>query len=242
MRVTIATPCYGNMMSAPFALSVMNVLCQAPRLGFRPHFITCVDSLVPRARNRLVSMFLESNDEWLFFIDADIEFDPQAVAELLFNDHPISAALYPIKTIDWEKINQFAALPPAEMESLSHSFAGKLFEPIRQQGGLIEASFVGSGFLCVHRRVLMDLIRKEVVKPYRIDDTKRTTHDFFPTPIVEGRYLSEDYGFCHLVRSIGHSIWVDPRIRLTHYGNSPHSGRLQDRIEYKAVTERQSRA
>ena len=56
------------------------------------------DSLVTRARNKLVDAFLKQKEySHLFFIDADIIFQPQEFIRVLLYDKPLTAAGYPIK-------------------------------------------------------------------------------------------------------------------------------------------------
>jgi len=43
----------------------------------------------------------------------------------------------------------------------------------------------------------------------------------FDCMVVDGEYISEDYGFCRRWRAIGGTIWLDMEGRLTHTG--PHT-------------------
>ena len=62
------------------------------------------DSLITRARNKLVTEFLkQDNYTHLFFIDADVTFEPQQFIRVLLYDKPITAAPYPIKNEDPDK-------------------------------------------------------------------------------------------------------------------------------------------
>ncbi len=55
------------------------------------------DSLITRARNKLVKQFLDTDHTHLFFIDADISFTPDDFIRVLNLNKPISTAPYPIK-------------------------------------------------------------------------------------------------------------------------------------------------
>ena len=55
------------------------------------------DSLVTRARNKLVTQFLESDYTHLFFVDADISFTPDDFIRIVNVNKPIVTAPYPIK-------------------------------------------------------------------------------------------------------------------------------------------------
>ena len=69
---------------------------------------------------------------------------------------------------------------------------------------------------------------------FNIDDeveagssTSPRIHAFFETLIhpVSGRYLSEDFAFCHRWRSTGGDVWVDVQTPLGHEGSFMFEGR-----------------
>ena len=63
------------------------------------------DALITRARASLVSQFLDDRDAThLLFVDADIGFEPEQVLRLIECGADICAAVYPIKRIDWDKV------------------------------------------------------------------------------------------------------------------------------------------
>lgn len=68
----------------------------------------------------------------------------------------------------------------------------------------------------IDREVIEDFYRE----PDRVyqDDTVGTGAAIFECEVVNGAYLTEDYGFCHQVRQRGHKIVCDPSIVVTHYG------------------------
>jgi hypothetical protein len=45
----------------------------------------------------------------------------------------------------------------------------------------------------------------------------------------DGRFLSEDYGFCRYWQKMGGKVWVDPTINLTHFGRIKYQGKM---LEY----------
>jgi hypothetical protein len=67
-KLLIATPCYGGMLHQGFAASLL-ALGTAP---FRIEVQFYSDSLVTRARNVLVSKFLESRAENMLFVESDL--------------------------------------------------------------------------------------------------------------------------------------------------------------------------
>ena len=97
-KLYIATPMYGGMCHGFYTqalLSLNNIL--------RDHKIDSMisfmfnESLITRARNALTHTFLKSDCTHLFFIDADIKFNPQDFLGMLMADKEIICGIYPKK-------------------------------------------------------------------------------------------------------------------------------------------------
>jgi hypothetical protein len=66
MRVFVATPAYNSQVTTSYMSSVMSL----PLAGVAVQWTSVDDSLISRARNTLVTRFLESGTEHLLFIEA----------------------------------------------------------------------------------------------------------------------------------------------------------------------------
>ena len=78
-RIFIATPCYGGMLTTNYFESCMGLMAQCIQKRIGLQFATIGnESLVTRARNTLVQLFMDDKKEYthLMFIDADIGFEP----------------------------------------------------------------------------------------------------------------------------------------------------------------------
>src|SRR5882757_7528605 len=102
MNVLLATPCYISAVSMNYVTSMFLLTHETVRLGLASSLHMRAESLVTRARNEIVKFFL-MNEQYthLFWIDSDIEFQPQAAIRLLLSDHDVAAGIYPIKRFNW---------------------------------------------------------------------------------------------------------------------------------------------
>jgi hypothetical protein len=207
-RVHIAMPCYGGMLTESTFMSFIKWANTARQLGIDWTLETMVnESLISRARNTLTAKFLEQTESThLFFVDADIGWEPWHLLVLLNRDVDVIGGLYPMKTmpIKWV-VNGFEG---AEEGS----------------DGFQEVSKAGTGFLLMKRHVFEKLKTHPAVKQYKNDiglDPKYDQHlkTYFDTAVRQNRYYSEDWTFCENWRDIGGKVYVDKRVLLRHSGS-----------------------
>ncbi len=170
--------------------------------------ITEGESLVTRARNNAVAAFLNSDYDTLCFIDADVEIlDTSDFLNML--DLPeIRGAAVPMKTND-------------HSEALSCWRDGKMLTRSElQAGGMVqEVDYLGAAVMAIDRNVLETLWSRHPELTYD-DSMGGKGCALFEPVLVDGAYLSEDYGFCELARAEGFSVWVEPFIKVRHYGQA----------------------
>ena len=207
-RVHIAMPCYGGMLTESTFMSYIKWANTARQLGIDWTLETMVnESLISRARNTLTAKFLEQPESThLFFVDADIGWEPWHLLVLLNRDVDVIGGLYPMKTmpIKW----------------VVNGFDGA------EEGadGLQEVSKAGTGFLLMKKHVFEKLNAHPAVKQYKNDiglDPKYDKHlkTYFDTAVRQNRYYSEDWTFCENWRDLGGKIYVDKRVLLRHSGS-----------------------
>jgi len=207
-RVHISMPCYGGMLTESTFMSFIKWANTARQLGIDWTLETMVnESLISRARNTLTAKFLDMPEAThLFFVDADIGWEPWHLLVLLNRDKDVIGGLYPMKTmpIKW----------------VVNGFEGAEEGP----DGLQEVSKAGTGFLLMKKNVFEKLKLHPAVKQYKNDiglDPKYDQHlkTYFDTAVRQNRYYSEDWTFCENYRDIGGKIWVDKRVLLRHSGS-----------------------
>ena len=207
-KVHIAMPCYGGMLTESTFMSFIKWANTARQLGIDWTLETMVnESLISRARNTLTAKFLDMPDAThLFFVDADIGWEPWHLLVLLNRDVDVIGGLYPMKTmpIKW----------------VVNGFEGAEEGP----DGLQEVSKAGTGFLLMKKHVFEKMKTHPAVKQYKNDiglDPKYDQHlkTYFDTAVRQNRYYSEDWTFCENWRDMGGRIWMDKRVLLRHSGS-----------------------
>lgn len=163
------------------------------------------DSLIPRARNKIAQMFLDSTNDYLMFIDSDIRFRKDHIARLRSFDKPIVGGVYFKKKLPYEPVmNAF----------------------IRQEGPLAVMREIGTGFMMIRRDVLESMRDADPENIYRYDrdewDGEKWGYDWFKTGVKNQRYLSEDYYFCQEAAERGFATYLDQSIITQHIGRKDY--------------------
>jgi hypothetical protein len=242
VRPFIATPSHSGTMTSDYVRSLLGLVNAAWQHGFamQARFLDG-DSLIPRARNRLVAEFM-ADARWthLFWIDADIGFEPEDALRLLRAGRPVVAGIYPHKDDGWPRAGLAAPLPAGstreDFEARHAVFPVNLAEPGLagrvEPDGFLEVLDAPTGFMLIERAVferLATAMPELRYTPDRMDDPVAAAwphHRFFDVWAEpgNGRYLSEDFAFCRRWQSIGGKVHVDTRSRLTHTGSRTYRG------------------
>jgi len=248
VTIFIATPAYGGSTSSFYTQSMTQLFKIAGAYGINIGLETIAnESLITRARNSILVDFLDSEFSHLFFIDADIEFNPMDVFRLVLHKKEVVSGAYPMKGLNWP--NAVGATTAEEVaEKVIHYVIN--FHPdslkkntkdgvinVNLVNGLLEVYDTGTGFLCITREAALELIEAygEEIKytgdSHTVRDgvpvkEEKTFYALFDTSIdlETNRYLSEDYTFCRRWQHIDGKIWVDPTIVLNHVGMNVYRG------------------
>jgi len=250
VHLFIATPCYGGLVAKDYLLSLIALNNELVRRGVPFTLATLSnESLVTRARNRLAAQFLaEADATHLLFLDADIAFTPEAVLRLVERGGPLVATPIPKKTIDWQAVHDLAPFAESPEDfaaagadlTVSVGRADELFpgETIdrRVRDGFVRVPYAGTAFMLIERRVFEAIAKQHPELRYVDDEAppgEQERFAFFDTLIhpASGRYLSEDFAFCHRWRACGGEVWIDTEPRLGHHGTYRFEGDTARRID-----------
>lgn len=151
------------------------------------------------SRNILVAEFLKSGCEELVFIDADMDWEDEAILRLAGIDHDVAAIAYPKKMDN----TQFAVTP----------IAGPIWS---DKDGLIRVSSVGTGFMKIKRHVLQTMF--DEAPKFKTGEADIDCAEVFRRSVSNGKRVSGDVDFCYRWRAKGGHIYVDPEVRIGHVG------------------------
>ena len=237
MNPMFATPCYGGSCFEPYVRSMVQLTNYLSKKDIPFRFVTLTnESLVTRARNKLLKVFLDSDCSHLFFIDADIEFAVADVLRLVESNQDVIVGAYPMKTVMLENLVGRSNLSLRDIELATAHYVvnikfkdeeAKAIKSVELHNGLIELLDAGTGFMCIKREVVEKMIQAYPETEYYQTEGNNQQRFFalFDTMIDDGRYLSEDYTFCRRWQKIGGKIWMDPEVVLHHMGSYLYKGR-----------------
>jgi glycosyltransferase involved in cell wall biosynthesis len=232
----IATPMYGGMCTGTYVQGLLMVMNKMREVGVNVSWCQITnESLITRARNELARIFMESQHDYLMFIDADIGFDGESLIQLMAADKDVACGIYPKKEVNWDSVKRAVSEGKSDIEDHAGAFVFNMIggtDAETDTTGCIQVRHGGTGFMLIKRGVFEHL--KSHVPTYRVSSfkdpvtgeyQKPLTYEFFATSIDEsGALLSEDYHFCELVRAKGGEVWANPFIRLTHTGTYVYDG------------------
>lgn len=176
----VATPAYDGRVYSEFALSLAQAMQAATVHGINvTASVMGNGAFIDLARNCYVRMFLETKCTHLFFIDADLEFEPRAFCGLLTSGHPVAAGMY-------RRRQEPEDYPCRWVE---HKDGGLWVE-----NDWLMCDRVPTGFLCIERKVIEEMVADSpmIVLPDRSD----TPRLFYTKMTEQNAFMGEDFAWC----------------------------------------------
>ena len=244
--VTVATPCFGGMLSEGYFHSILKTSAAfSQKKNWKLYLNTMGnESLITRGRNTLVAQFMDMcnkhpNDyTHMMFIDSDIAFPPQAIARMIAYDKDIVGGVYPRKSIAWDTLLENVKkgdFKQIQQKALGYNINFSHPQSIQMEKGFVEVLDTATGFMLIKKQVFYKLQKAYPYLKYTSDQIingakfkSDNCYAFFDCIIDEksNRYLSEDYAFCRLWQKIGGKIYADLMTPLNHYGTYNFEGNV----------------
>lgn len=245
MKLFIGTPTHSGLCTFRYTQSLVNLQKEANSRGIEimPYFLGS-DALITRARNYITKVFLNTDADYLLFIDADIAFDAAEVLDMIDADVDIIGGLYPKKSINWRAVYHTIKNGMIREEYAPISGLSYVVNTIEKGEGIelgsreiVEVENLGTGMMLIKRNVFESLEQSTTVYllseeeeftfremfPVESEEEKEIpemVHEFFGIGLHEdGTLMSEDYYFCDKWRKNGGKIYAAPWVILQHTGS-----------------------
>lgn len=195
----------GFPVPAPFVLGLAEVLTQIltgagnallpkPRAITEAGIISSQGFPVDTARNEVCRLFLDSNADYLLFLDADMRHPGDLAHRLLAHELPIVTGRYQMRK------------PPFHTVAMRKTGDGPHdYKSVEEQHGLVPIDAAGAGCLLIERSVLEDM--------RQIFGDNWFQYQAGPNGL---RTVSEDMWFFERARELGIPAYVDLDVVSTH--------------------------
>jgi len=158
---------------------------------------------ISKARNELVSLFLQGDAEWAMFLDTDMVISDDTIARLLLAAEVSGAdvisglcvmigASGPIPTI-----YEFGNFSAGEVTRVAFDYPDK---------AILQVAATGTACLMVKREVFETIAAAHPNNPY----------PWFREDVINGEWISEDIYFCLQANSFDHPVFVDCNTPVGH--------------------------
>ena len=224
--VFIAMPCYDSVKINTM-LSIIKLVQQLAKSGIEAGINTMKSPLIHQARNYLTSVFLATEYQYLLFIDSDVEFEPEAVINMLVAKKNIVCTPYRVKAEEIDKhIYTVEFADPKNITVLA--------------GGLVEIEAGPTGLMLIHRRVFEKIIKNRPdlkIKNSANQALKETDkshsfyYNFFDFAFEDGYTWGEDVSFCKLARKEGFKLYANTESMTAHRGEYAWVGKFKDSLK-----------
>jgi len=252
MTVLIATPCAHDAVHSAYASTIFHVARTLTRRGIEADIQLVGASDLELSRSFLASYALAiPTVSHLLFIDSDMSFTSRLVSRMLDFDRDFVGIIAPRRTLPLEPIladaradptKSAGQLVPANLEyvgavQLGLDIARRRVGP-QVIDGFAKAEFVGMGVTLLKRRVLEEMVARDLASP-----RPGGRHPACPWPVPyygffhkerdgDGQFLSEDISFGRRWSiGCGGEIWACIDEAIGHHGSYGFIGAYQNRLD-----------
>lgn len=211
-KILIATPCLYGKVDAYYVHS----LCESIKLGLQHNLaINAVfladESILTIARNELINLAYRENYDGMVFIDDDELWEPKALIEILLSKKDVIAL--PVVNKGDKKV-----------EFNVYFDKNKITKD--ETDGYFKVKKVGTGFVKLSRRVIVDLCESNPEILFRGKKLKNV----FEFAYVNDSFVGEDILLCQKINELGYPIWVNPKETVYHMGVKMYKGNFEQSI------------
>ena len=242
-KVYVSTPSLDGNMSWGYVKTVLDIQRACIKFGLKFGWrVVWGNSILPLARNKIVSQFMASGYDFLVMVDGDIEVDAKDIIAAVLSGKQFVGIPCSKRAMDFDRLQQFtiAAGESAPPEYLSSYFCAPNFivneqstsdlDDVARDLNLVRAEKIGTGCLVLHRSVFEKFQEKfpgrVYLEPDGVGETAKKnapiqTFEYFRYSLDEdGFFIGEDFMFCNDWREAGGEIWLKVDAITRHYGTT----------------------
>src|SRR4029079_10046883 len=109
-KIIIATPAFGEMFYTPYVQALLRLQRMADQRKWTIRHMAISYANVGEARNALLTHWFDKTAfNHLLFVDADMGFAPQLIADMRACDKPVVGVIYAKRRVDLQKLASLAA-------------------------------------------------------------------------------------------------------------------------------------
>jgi len=242
IRLCVGTPVHSEV-SIHYTQCLLEIQKEFMKKGNNVAFLMHKSSLITQGRNLTVASFLETNSDYLLFLDSDIAIGTHVIEKMINADKDVICVPYPLKSIQWNKLKE--KFERGMIKNIEDMETGGCTYPVRipdvtdinMTKGVIEITHAPAGCLLIKRSVFDELIKtypdRKIKQKSVINgqyEEKKFYYNFFDT-IHDKKtqtYMGEDFGFCKLWTDIGGKIFAVVDEYIMHVGEHQYIGRYMD--------------
>lgn len=242
-KVYVSTPSLDGNMSWGYTKSVLDIQRACSKFGLKFGWrVVWGNSILPLARNKIVSQFMASGYDFLVMIDGDIEVDSRDILGAVLSGKQFVGIPCSKRAMDLGRLRDFtiAAGEDVEPEYLSSYFCAPNFivgedsttnlDEVAKELNLVRAEKIGTGCVVIHRSVFEKFQEafpgRVYLEPDGVGDEAKKkapiqSFEYFRYALDEdGFFIGEDFMFCNDWRSTGGEIWLKVDAITRHYGTT----------------------
>ena len=235
-------------MHAEFMLSMMALMQSLIKSNVEASLYPIVnESLISRGRNSAAAFFLQSDCDYMLFVDTDMTFNVKDFNQLAKLKKPVTIGAYCKKYIRREKLEAYGSLKANKFENdweqyitdFSTEVPIEYWKGEKEPSKHIKVNYGATGFMLIHKSVFKTIIKKRPDLKYQNDidfymGGGDNFYDFFSVRVNSKtkKYESEDYGFCQLWKECGGEIHCATDTNLVHIGRHHYAGNLYKQLNF----------
>ncbi len=224
-------PCYGDM-KVDTCVSLLDTFSTLGKNGIECKFKSVKSSLVTHGRNLSTCGFLHSGMDYMLFVDADLEFNAEAVLRMLVPAKDIVCTPYRLKNkpgvadycVNYPDPEAIKVLP-WDLVEITEGPAGlmlisrKVFEKLMDKHPELK---------CEYPDELRSRMNAQIGT--ETDAVDKYFYNFWDTSFKNHTWKGEDVAFCNLATDAGFKIYANLDSWTTHHGSWGFKGRFGDSL------------